>query len=94
MGEQSIKSLRGSNMKDVIFQGAKNAMNIAEVCLNFSNEDKRLDLAYDKVSITRRIYRSGENEYKINGKRCRLKDIRELFFDTGVGKEGLSLIHI
>ncbi|WP_311531338.1 chromosome segregation protein SMC [uncultured Anaerococcus sp.] len=92
LGEQSIKSLRGSNMKDVIFQGAKNAMNIAEVCLNFSNEDKRLDLAYDKVSITRRIYRSGENEYKINGKRCRLKDIRELFFDTGVGKEGYSII--
>lgn len=79
-------------MKDVIFQGAKNAMNIAEVCLNFSNEDQRLDLAYDKVSITRRIYRSGENEYKINGKRCRLKDIRELFFDTGVGKEGYSII--
>ncbi|WP_311538027.1 chromosome segregation protein SMC [uncultured Anaerococcus sp.] len=92
LGEQSIKSLRGSNMKDVIFQGANNAMNIAEVCLNFSNEDQRLDLAYDKVSITRRIYRSGENEYKINGKRCRLKDIRELFFDTGVGKEGYSII--
>lgn len=79
-------------MKDVIFQGANNAMNIAEVCLNFSNEDQRLDLAYDKVNITRRIYRSGENEYKINGKRCRLKDIRELFFDTGVGKEGYSII--
>ena len=79
-------------MKDVIFTGAKSAMNIAEVTLTFSNEDKKLDLDYDKVAITRRIYRSGENEYKINNKRVRLKDIRELFFDTGVGKEGYSII--
>ena len=79
-------------MKDVIFTGAKSAMNIAEVSLNFSNEDKKLDLPYDKVAITRRIYRSGENEYKINDKRVRLKDVRELFLDTGVGKEGYSII--
>lgn len=79
-------------MKDVIFTGAKSSMNIAEVTLTFSNEDKKLDLDYDKVDITRRIYRSGENEYKINNKRVRLKDIRELFFDTGVGKEGYSII--
>lgn len=79
-------------MKDVIFTGAKTSMNIAEVTLTFSNEDKKLDLDYDKVQITRRIYRSGENEYKINNKRVRLKDIRELFFDTGVGKEGYSII--
>ncbi|MBP2015873.1 chromosome segregation protein [Anaerococcus degeneri] len=79
-------------MKDVIFTGAKSSMNIAEVKLNFSNEDKKLDIPYDKVAITRRIYRSGENEYKINDKRVRLKDIRELFFDTGVGKEGYSII--
>ena len=79
-------------MKDVIFTGAKSAMNIAEVTLTFSNEDKKLDFDYDKVAITRRIYRSGENEYKINNKRVRLKDIRELFFDTGVGKEGYSII--
>ncbi len=92
LGEQSVKSLRGANMKDVIFTGAKSAMNIAEVTLTFSNEDKKLDLDYDKVAITRRIYRSGENEYKINNKRVRLKDIRELFFDTGVGKEGYSII--
>ena len=65
-------------MKDVIFTGAKSSMNIAEVSLNFSNYDKKLDLAYDKVVISRRIYRSGENEYKINNKRARLKDIREL----------------
>ncbi len=92
MGEQSVKSLRGANMKDVIFTGAKSSMNIAEVKLNFSNEDKKLDIPYDKVAITRRIYRSGENEYKINDNRVRLKDIRELFFDTGVGKEGYSII--
>lgn len=92
LGEQSVKSLRGSNMKDVIFTGAKSSMNIAEVTLTFSNEDKKLDLDYDKVQITRRIYRSGENEYKINNKRVRLKDIRELFFNTGVGKEGYSII--
>lgn len=92
LGEQSVKSLRGANMKDVIFTGAKSAMNIAEVTLTFSNEDKKLDLDYDKVAITRKIYRSGENEYKINNKRVRLKDIRELFFDTGVGKEGYSII--
>lgn len=79
-------------MKDVIFTGAKSSMNIAEVKLNFSNENKKLDIPYDKVAITRRIYRSGENEYKINDKRVRLKDIRELFFDTGVGKEGYSII--
>ena len=79
-------------MKDVIFTGAKSSMNIAEVTLTFSNEDKKLDLNYDTVAITRRIYRSGENEYKINNKRVRLKDIRELFFDTGVGKEGYSII--
>lgn len=81
-------------MNDVIFQGAgnKNPLNLAEVNLNFSNEDNTLDIAYDKVVISRRIYRDGENEYKINGKKVRLKDIRELFLDTGIGKEGYSII--
>ena len=79
-------------MKDVIFTGAKSSMNIAEVTLNFENTDRKLDLAYDKIAISRRIYRSGENEYKINNKRVRLKDVRELFFDTGIGKEGYSII--
>ncbi len=81
-------------MNDVIFQGAgnKNSLNLAEVNLNFSNEDNTLDIAYDKVVITRRIYRDGENEYKINGKKTRLKDVRELFLDTGIGKEGYSII--
>ena len=81
-------------MNDVIFQGGenKNSLNLAEVNLSFDNKDKSLDLAYDKVIISRRIYRDGENEYKINGKKVRLKDIRELFLDTGIGKEGYSLI--
>ncbi|SUU94263.1 Chromosome partition protein Smc [Anaerococcus prevotii] len=94
LGEQSAKSLRGSKMNDVIFQGGESSksLNLAEVNLNFSNEDKALDLSYDKVKISRRIYRDGENEYRINGKKVRLKDVRELFLDTGVGKEGYSII--
>ena len=81
-------------MNDVIFQGGESSksLNLAEVNLNFSNEDKALDLSYDKVKISRRIYRDGENEYRINGKKVRLKDVRELFLDTGVGKEGYSII--
>ena len=81
-------------MNDVIFQGGENSksLNLAEVNLNFSNEDKALDLDYDKVKISRRIFRDGENEYRINGKKVRLKDVRELFLDTGVGKEGYSII--
>lgn len=81
-------------MNDVIFQGVggKNSMNLAEVNLNFSNEDHALAIDYEKVVISRRIYRDGENEYKINGKKVRLKDVRELFLDTGIGKEGYSLI--
>lgn len=87
MGEQSAKSLRGGKMNDVIFQGSenKNPLNLAEVNLTFSNSDKVLDIAYDKVVIGRRIYRDGENEYKINGKKVRLKDVKELFLDTGIG---------
>lgn len=94
LGEQSAKSLRGAKMNDVIFQGGENSksLNLAEVNLNFSNEDKTLDLFYDKVKISRRIYRDGENDYRINGKKVRLKDVRELFLDTGVGKEGYSII--
>lgn len=94
LGEQSIKSLRGKKMPDVIFSGGANSppMNMAQVDLNFTNEDKALDLPYETVKISRRIYRNGDNEYKINGKRVRLKDVRELFLDTGVGKEGYSVI--
>ena len=94
MGEQSAKSLRGGKMNDVIYQGGekKSPLNLAEVNLTFSNKDHSLDIDYDKVVITRRIFRDGENEYKINGKKVRLKDIRELFLDTGIGKEGYTLI--
>ncbi len=81
-------------MNEVIFQGAENTnpLNMAEVSLTFDNKDQSLDIDFDKVVITRRIYRDGENEYKINNKKVRLKDIRELFLDTGIGKEGYSLI--
>lgn len=81
-------------MPDVIFSGGENSkpLNLAQVDLVFLNDDNSLDIAYDKVKISRRIYRNGENEYKINGKKVRLKDIRELFLDTGVGKEGYSVI--
>lgn len=94
LGEQSIKSLRGKKMPDVIFAGGENSkpLNMAQVDLVFTNEDKTLDLPYDLVKISRRIYRNGDNEYKINGKKVRLKDIKELFLDTGVGKEGYSVI--
>lgn len=94
LGEQSVKSLRGNKMEDVIFQGGENssALNLCEVGLNFSNEDRTLDLPYDQVKISRRIYRNGDNEYKINDKKVRLKEIRELFLDTGLGKEGYSVI--
>lgn len=94
LGEQSVKSLRGKKMDDVIFQGAddKKPMNMAEVNLSFNNKDRALSSDYDLVKISRRIFRNGDNEYRLNGKRVRLKDIKELFLDTGVGKEGYSVI--
>ena len=94
LGEQSVKSLRGKKMDDVIFQGAdeKKPMNMAEVNLSFDNKDRSLSSDYDLVKISRRIFRNGDNEYRLNGKRVRLKDIKELFLDTGIGKEGYSVI--
>lgn len=94
LGEQSVKSLRGKKMDDVIFQGAddKKTMNMAEVNLSFNNKDRALSSDYDLVKISRRIFRNGDNEYRLNGKRVRLKDIKELFLDTGIGKEGYSVI--
>lgn len=94
LGEQSVKSLRGKKMDDVIFQGADNKkpMNMAEVNLSFNNKDRALSSDYDLVKISRRIFRNGDNEYRLNGKRVRLKDIKELFLDTGIGKEGYSVI--
>ena len=89
LGEQSVKSLRGeNNMADVIFSGSKSRkpLNVASVSLTFDNSDNYLNLPYERVSIKRRAYKTGENEYFLNGEKCRLKDITELFLDTGVGK--------
>ncbi len=95
LGEQSIKSLRGdSQMSDVIFSGSKtrNSLNVAYVALTFDNEDHYLPTEYTTVTIKRRLYRTGENEYFLNGTKCRLKDITELFLDTGVGKSSFNII--
>ncbi|MEG0864909.1 MAG: chromosome segregation protein SMC [Clostridia bacterium] len=94
LGEQSAKMLRGNSMADVIFNGTerKKAMNYCEVTLVFDNTDRQLQVDYAEVSITRRVYRSGDSEYLLNGTNCRLKDIVDLFRDTGIGKEGYSII--
>ena len=94
LGEQSAKSLRGSKMEDVIFAGtqARKMLGLAEVTLVLDNTDSTLPLEYNEVSVTRRVYRSGESEYYINKNQCRLKDIQELFMDTGVGRDGYSII--
>ena len=94
LGEQSAKALRGGKMEDVIFNGTqkRKRMGYCEVSLVFDNEDHALAVDYTEVMITRRVYRSGEGEYYINKSACRLKDIVELFRDTGVGKEGYSII--
>lgn len=93
-GEQSAKQLRGGNMQDVIFAGTENRrpQSYAEVSIVLDNSDKALDIAFEEVKITRRLYRSGESEYLINDRAARLKDINELFYDTGIGKEGYSVI--
>ncbi|MBE7092862.1 MAG: chromosome segregation protein SMC [Clostridiales bacterium] len=94
LGEQSAKQLRGANMADVIFKGteARKPLSYCEVSLVFDNEDKGLDIEFSEVVITRRLYRSGESEYYINRTGCRLKDIVQLFQDTGIGKEGYSIV--
>lgn len=94
LGEQSAKQLRGANMADVIFKGteSRKPLSYCEVSLIFDNEDKGLDIEYSEVVITRRLYRSGESEYYINRNGCRLKDIVTLFQDTGIGKEGYSIV--
>lgn len=94
LGEQSAKALRGSKMEDIIFSGTdqKKAMNMAEVSLTFDNTDGALALPYDEVVVSRKMYRNGESEYAINRQVVRRKDVYELFFDTGIGKEGYSLI--
>lgn len=94
LGEQSAKSLRGSNMQDVIFSGTedKKQMNMAQVSIVLDNSDKSLPIAFDEVNVTRRVFRTGESEYLINKSPVRLKDVKELFLDTGIGKDGYSII--
>ena len=94
LGEQSAKQLRGASMQDVIFSGTelRKPQSYAYVALTIANDDHKLDTPYEEVQIARKVYRSGESEYLLNGAVCRLRDVQELFFDTGIGKEGYSII--
>ena len=94
LGEQSAKQLRGASMQDVIFAGTENRkpLSYAYVAITLDNADHQLAVDYSEVTVARRVYRSGESEYLINGNPCRLKDVSELFYDTGIGKEGYSII--
>lgn len=94
LGEQRVKQLRGGSMQDVIFSGTENRkpLSYASVAITLDNSDHQLPVDYEEVTVTRKLYRSGESEYLINGAACRLKDINEMFYDTGIGKEGYSII--
>lgn len=94
LGEQRVKQLRGASMQDVIFSGTENRrpLSYAYVAITLDNSDRQLNVDYNEVTVARRVYRSGESEYLINGTTCRLKDVNELFYDTGIGKEGYSII--
>ncbi len=94
LGEQSVKQLRGASMQDVIFAGTENRkpLSYAYVAITLDNSDHQLEIGYEEVTVARRLYRSGESEYLINGTPCRLKEVAELFYDTGIGKEGYSII--
>ena len=94
LGEQSAKQLRGASMQDVIFAGTENRkpLSYAYVAITMDNSDHQLAIDFEEVTVARRVYRSGESEYLINGSPCRLKDVTELFYDTGIGKEGYSII--
>lgn len=94
LGEQSAKSLRGAKMEDVIFAGSQSRkpLNFAEVTLVLNNEDEQVATPYSEISVTRRVYRSGDSEYLLNNQQCRLKDITDLFMDSGLGKEAFSII--
>ena len=94
MGEMSAKTLRGANMQDVIFNGTqtRKPLNFAEVSLVLDNSEGIFPIEYNEIMVTRRVFRSGETSYKINGAACRLKDIQELFMDTGLGRDGYSMI--
>ncbi len=94
LGEQSAKQLRGASMQDVIFSGTENRkpQSYAYVAITMDNSDHLLPVDYEEVTVARRVYRSGESEYLLNGTPCRLRDVNELFYDTGIGKEGYSII--
>ena len=94
LGEQRVKQLRGGSMQDVIFSGTENRkpLSYASVAITLDNSDHHLPIDYEEVTVARKLYRSGESEYLINGSGCRLKDVNELFYDTGIGKEGYSII--
>lgn len=94
LGEQSAKLLRGSKMEDIIFSGTqmRKPLGFAYVAITLDNKDHKLPIEYEEVTVARRVYRSGESEYLINGHSCRLKDVQDLFLDTGIGKEGYSII--
>ncbi len=94
LGEQRAKQLRGAKMEDVIFSGTeiRKPVSYAYVAITLDNSDRALSVDYDEVTVTRKVFRSGESEYLINGNACRLKDVNELFYDTGIGKEGYSII--
>ncbi|HJD22792.1 MAG TPA: AAA family ATPase, partial [Firmicutes bacterium] len=94
LGEQSTKNLRGSKMEDVIFNGTatRRGVGFAEVSLVIDNTARRLDYDSDEVKVTRRYYRSGESEYLLGGATVRLKDVQMLFMDTGLGRDGYSII--
>ncbi len=94
LGEQRARQLRGANMQDVIFAGTQNRkpLSAATVSITLDNSDHQLPIDYSEVTVTRRVFRSGESEYMINGTPCRLKDVNELFYDTGIGKDGYSII--
>ncbi len=94
LGEQSAKTLRGAKMEDVIFAGTerRKPVGFAQVTLVLDNHDRKMAVDYEEVAISRRVYRSGESEYTLNGSRCRLRDVQELLMDTGIGKDGYSVI--
>jgi chromosome segregation protein len=94
LGEQSVKTLRGAKMEDIIFAGSdsKRALNMAEVTLLLDNHDHHINVDYSEVSVTRRVFRSGESDFLLNGQKCRLKDIIDLFMDSGLGREAYSII--
>ena len=94
LGEQSAKQLRGAKMEDIIFSGTetRKPLGFAYVAITLDNSDHKLPIEYEEVTVARRVFRSGESEYMINGTNCRLKDVQELFLDTGIGKEGYSII--